>query len=175
MADQIDVARIDASSNEIAELLRPARTIGACAVEVPRQPDNRITRHQGIWGNSPLGRNPKRAKTWQLASGRQVGVAILDEAEIAPMVEFVAGRTAFLFLAGPCDLDLAGGANSETLLDEASERLEWGKILTESQLQGWTPVRVVRDEFGLEAQVFGTPNRLARMGLTEASSPGLGN
>lgn len=159
--------RVQAPAREIAELIGADERAGVAVVEAPRQPPTRIARYHGLWGHSPLGRTPASASTWALDSGRQAGVAWVPQTLLPAVIEFVAScRAAFLVLAGRADGDSISRSDLARGFDESSEALDWGEILVDAVEGGWTPVRVLRDEFGLEAQVFDTPERLARWDLS---------
>ena len=160
---RVDVLRVQGTARDIAASLTSDGRVGLALVESPRQPDTRIARYHGLWGGSPLGRSPDASSTWELATGRAGGVAWIPESQLEAVVEFAAThRGAFIVLEGTGH-DPISSKVLNNAFDEDSEALQWGELLTNALAGGWTLVRVLRDEFGLEAQVFDTPDRIDRI------------
>lgn len=158
---RVDVARIEGTAAEIAATIRPGLRTALVLVESPRQPATAIARHNGLWGLTPTGRNPEQSTTWRLKEGREAGFAWIEPELLTAIIDYAAGNsTCFIGLAGPEEALALSTSDLEVAFDEIGETIDWGVVLAAAQQRAWTLMRVIRDEFGLEAQVFDSHDRL---------------
>src|SRR5437773_3983813 len=158
---RIDAVRVAGSAEELSDRLVGKPAVWVASVEVPLQPDTRIAHYFGIWGRSPLGREPEGAVTWRINAQREAGLALVPAAKTSQIIDFAAhgDATAILLPHGadrpPLTQDALVGA-----FDGEAQRFDWGELLVVCYEMDTTLVRFVRDEFGLEGQAFDRPERL---------------